>query len=370
MASAATPADIQQIVSVPISAHAYNKDRTKVAIVPNSNEVHIYDKGPDGWVLSDTLKEHGQLVTSVDWAPTTNRLVTCSQDRNAYVWNWNATKRRWDPDLVLLRINRAATCVRWSPAENKFAVASGAKTVSVCYYEEENKWWVSKHIKKPIKSTVLAIDWHPNNLLLAAGSADMTVRVYAAYIKEVDSKGSAAPWAEGRLTFAALLAEYDTGALGWAHSVAFSPSGGLLAWTSHGSSASIADPVSKQVETVRYGGLPLVSSVWLNEDAIVAAGHDCYPVLVARRSGRWEYIDKLDQQTKRAPSAALGSLAMNRFRQMDSKAQQGKEDTDLQSVHQNTITEIVRLSDDRAHVSAFSTAGVDGRIVRWEVKGF
>jgi actin related protein 2/3 complex subunit 1A/1B len=67
------------------------------------------------------------LVTSIDWAPTTNRIVTASQDRNAYVWNWDAREKAWKPTLVLLRINRAATHVRWSPREDKFAVACGAR---------------------------------------------------------------------------------------------------------------------------------------------------------------------------------------------------------------------------------------------------
>jgi actin related protein 2/3 complex subunit 1A/1B len=73
------------------------------------------------------------LITSIDWAPHTNRIVTASQDRNAYVWQQTADpqtgKLIWKPTLVLLRINRAATFVRWSPLENKFAVASGARFV-------------------------------------------------------------------------------------------------------------------------------------------------------------------------------------------------------------------------------------------------
>lgn len=130
------------------------------------------------------------MVTSLDWAPRTNKIVTCSQDRyirilwnvifeillrNAYVWN-PSQDGSWKPTLVLLRINRAATCVRWSPNEDKFAVASGAKVISVCYFEEQNDWWVSKHIKKPIRSTVLSVDWHPANVLLASGSVDMKVK--------------------------------------------------------------------------------------------------------------------------------------------------------------------------------------------------
>jgi actin related protein 2/3 complex subunit 1A/1B len=52
----------------------------------------------------------------------------------------------------------------------------------------ENDWWVSKQIKKPIRSTVLSIDWHPNNVLLAAGCADMTARVFSAWVKGIDEK--------------------------------------------------------------------------------------------------------------------------------------------------------------------------------------
>lgn len=73
------------------------------------------------------------MITSIDWAPNSNRIVTASQDRNAYVWQQTPDpqtgKTTWKPTLVLLRINRAATYVKWSPNEDKFAVASGARYV-------------------------------------------------------------------------------------------------------------------------------------------------------------------------------------------------------------------------------------------------
>jgi actin related protein 2/3 complex subunit 1A/1B len=141
----------------------------------NSNVVSIFRNTGSGWNLVTTLAEHDKPVTSVDWAPRSNRIVTCSQDRNAYVWTFDASSQQWKPTLVLLRINRAATFVRWSPEEDKFAVASGSRCISVCYFEEDNDWWVGKHIKKPIRSTVLSLDWHPNTVLLAAGCADMKV---------------------------------------------------------------------------------------------------------------------------------------------------------------------------------------------------
>ena len=110
--------------------------------------------------------------------------------------------------LVLLRINRAATCVKWSPEENKFAVGSGARLISVCYFEQEYDWWVAKHIKKPIRSTITTLDWHPNNILLAAGSSGFKVRVYSAYIKDIESKPSATPWGQ-KMPFSQMLAEFS-----------------------------------------------------------------------------------------------------------------------------------------------------------------
>lgn len=78
--------------------------------------------------------QHDKVITSIDWAPRTNHIVTASQDRNAYVWSQSPDpdtgRMVWKPTLVLLRINRAATFVRWSPNEDKFAVASGARYVS------------------------------------------------------------------------------------------------------------------------------------------------------------------------------------------------------------------------------------------------
>lgn len=88
----------------------------------------------------------------IDWAPKSDRIVTCGADRNAYVWSQKDGV--WKPTLVILRINRAATFVKWSPLENKFAVGSGARLVSVYCSESENDWWVSKHIKKLIGSVV------------------------------------------------------------------------------------------------------------------------------------------------------------------------------------------------------------------------
>lgn len=118
----------------------------------------------------------------MDWCPVSNRIVTCSQDRNAFVWTFDSTSGEWQQQLVLLRINRAATHCRWAPDGAKFAVASGAKTVSVCGYEAVNNWWFAAQIAK-FKSTVNCVVWHPNSKMVAAAACDYHCRVAAVSLR-------------------------------------------------------------------------------------------------------------------------------------------------------------------------------------------
>ncbi|OZJ06378.1 hypothetical protein BZG36_00731 [Bifiguratus adelaidae] len=350
---------VHQIGFSPITAHSFNGDRSEVILCQNTSDVQIYDTR--NWTVKATLADHDKVVTSIDVAPNSNRIVTCSQDRNAYVWNYDG--QQWKPTLVLLRINRAATYVRWSPNEDKFAVASGARVISICYFEEDNDWWVSKHLKKPIRSTVLSLDWHPNNVLLAAGSADTKARVFSAFIKGVDAKPQPTVWGD-KLPFNTVCGEFANSAGGWVHSVAFSPSGDALAFTSHDSSVNIVYPVEGQsvVLNVNTSGLPFMTLFWPTEEQIVAAGHDCVPFLFSRKGDQWALDRSLDEGNKKATA---GSSVFAKFKQMDLRGQDEDKDTNLNSVHQNTITELRPYSGQRGATTEFSTSGVDGKICIW-----
>ena len=142
-----------------ISCHAWNGARTKVAICPYTNEVHVYEADESGYKLLATLKEHEQLVSGIDWSPKKDFIVTCAHDRNAYVWEQSKEEGKWEPQMTILpsNFNRAALCVQWSPKENKFALGGGSKAVAVCYYQEENNWWISKLIRKKHNSSVTCV---------------------------------------------------------------------------------------------------------------------------------------------------------------------------------------------------------------------
>lgn len=371
--------EVYSIAQAPITCHTFNADRSQLALSLNDNNINIYTKRGKEWQVTETLSEHDKVITSVDWAPRTNCIVTASQDRNAYVWSQsldpNTGRMVWKPTLVLLRINRAATFVRWSPNEDKFAVASGARTIAICSFDPENNWWVARHLKKPIRSTVLSVDWHPNNVLLAAGSADMKARVFSAYIKDVDKRPAPTVWGE-KLPFNTVCGEYASPTGGWVHAVGFSPSGDTLAFASHDSSITIVYPGGPTVYTIRLQSLPHVTLTWTAEDTLVAAGHDCQPVVYSGGPGGWSLAGTLDDSATKTGAARVGTVgrlntaAFNAFRNADTRGHTSETvtDTELHTIHQNTITS-VRPHEKGAggSVVRMSTSGVDGKLVIWNV---
>lgn len=406
-------AQVHQLSLSPLTAHSFNADRSQVAVCPNTNEVQIYSTNGPTWVLLHTLSEHDKLVTSIDWAPNSNRIVTCSQDRNAYVWSLAADPATgaevWKPTLVLLRLNRAATFVRWSPNEDKFAVASGARLISICSFESDNDWWVAKHIKRPLRSTVLSLDWHPNNVLLAAGSADYRARVFSAFIKGVDERPPPSVWGE-RLPFGTICAEFKTPASGWVHGVGFSPSGDALAFVGHDSSLTVAYPSGPEqppqaMYVIRSPTLPYVALQWTSESGLVAAGHDCQPYLFSGDlSSGWTLTKSLDVGGAAAgkapppppPKGRLKSEALNAFKSADSRGTSASpsalttpsspggsvaehlgavaganvgSDGAVQATHQSTITSVQPFAGPRDNLQSVSTSGVDGRLCTFPISG-
>jgi len=347
----------------PVTVHAFNASKTRLAVSPNNNHIHILSLKGSTWSTDAILTEHDKLVTGLDWAPLSNTLVSCSQDRNAYVWN-ESGGGVWSPTLVNLRINRAATCVKWSPNETKFAVGSGARVICVCYFESDNNWWVAKHLKKPLRSTILSLSWHPDNILLASGSADSHARVHSAFIKGLDAKIPSPIWGE-KLEFGTLCADWvnETGG-GWVHGISFSPDGANVGWVGHDCCMSVANP-SSPIQCVKTGGLPFMDLEWVSDERIVAAGYDCTPVLFVNRGG-WRLVGKVDEGIKKdSVIGGGGNAAMNKFRAMDTRAQEVADGgSELGTVHQNTITCLRGMSGGRV-----SSSGIDGKLVVWELGG-
>ena len=67
----------------PIADHSFSADRNVLAVARDNN-VELYKRSANKFNLQDELKGHDKTVTSVDIAPETGRIVTCSQGAMLY----------------------------------------------------------------------------------------------------------------------------------------------------------------------------------------------------------------------------------------------------------------------------------------------
>ncbi len=251
--------------------------KQEIAVCPNSNIIEIYET--KNWTKIHTLTEHDLVVASIDWSSVNNKIVSCSHDRNAFVWSYiPATDQEpamWKPALVLIHIDRAALYVKWALDGLRFGVASGDKCVAHCTYDAGGDWWVSKSIHRKIKSSVICLAFHPKNgQVLATGSTDFKCRIYSTYSADVDGNGpehvKSFPFTTP-VPFGETYAELSSNS--WINCLAWSPSGNVLCYAGHDSTIHFASnfgSIEPVVQTIKLSDLPLRSMLFVSEKAVVA----------------------------------------------------------------------------------------------------
>jgi actin related protein 2/3 complex subunit 1A/1B len=73
--------EVHSLFHNPIADHSFSADRQTLAVARDTS-VELYERSGNGFRIKDELKGHDKLVTSVDIAPKSGRIVTCSQGEN------------------------------------------------------------------------------------------------------------------------------------------------------------------------------------------------------------------------------------------------------------------------------------------------
>jgi WD40 repeat protein len=74
------PHEVHHLFHNPIADHSFSADRKTLAIARDTT-VELYTKVGNTYKLQDELKGHDKTVTSVDIAPNSGRIVSCSQGK-------------------------------------------------------------------------------------------------------------------------------------------------------------------------------------------------------------------------------------------------------------------------------------------------
>ncbi|GLC43567.1 hypothetical protein PLESTM_001487300 [Pleodorina starrii] len=351
----------------PVQAIAWNADCSSVAVSHCGNDVVIYEatpssSGPLAWSKVAVLEGHHQMVSGLDWAPKADQILSCSHDRNAFVWmrtkgaaplkpvaasvaaatlqspgpsgvqrfraaspapgragrsapapepastsGLDAASAGWEKQMVITRLTKGALCVRWSPSEAKFAIGSAARVVSVGYYDPESKWWACKMIRKAHESSVVCVAWHPNSLLLATGSTDRRVRLFNAYVPGYEPEAAAGALPPNS-SFGDCIVEVAHEGCGWVHSVVWSPGDEALMYASHDAAVGYLRGPQAQVAVRLSGGgaqLPLKCLAVVSERLAVGAGWEGRLLVMTRKSLQepWQQAGVLDGSSGAGSSA-------------------------------------------------------------------
>jgi actin related protein 2/3 complex subunit 1A/1B len=308
----------------------------------------------------------------------TNMLVTCSHDRNAYAWKLNEETNKWEHNLVILKVNRAATFVKWSPAGDKFAVASGSKMVPVCHFQEEENWWVSSAIKKH-KSTVTTLAWCPNNKFLITGSTDSKCRIFSAFVAGLDDPdhddGFGAIF-NNTNKFGEVLAEFTSPHKGWVNAVSWAPGGLRVAFCTHSSTVNVVQLVEggdHKMNTIMGSDLPFMSAEFLGNNALVCGGYSSNPTLFSNNgddsTADFVQLAKLDKKTevKKEAKQSNARAAFSMFQNMSSKgeAKSGGDTKASKTLtkHKSYIPSLCVLPGGKV----ITSCGLDGNIFFWDL---
>lgn len=255
--------------------------------------------------------QHDFLVSGIDWHPVTDKIVTCSHDRNAFVWALDAKTDEWKATVVIAGLDRAALSVKWSPEGNKFAIGSSNKNVSLCFFDAAGNWYINQVCKKEkakstAKSSIVSLAWHPNNQVLAVGSTDYRCRVLFAYVEAADKGGpSAAPFVAdaSSLESGEVLAEWEM-TKAWVNDAQWSPSGAQLAFIGHDGLLHVTDMAAAArgseaaVSSLKTSGLPGAALLWVSETALIVGGHNANPDVFAKEGGAWKAVGSCDVKVR------------------------------------------------------------------------
>ena len=362
-----------------IQCFAWNADGSKAAVCPCNNEIWIFEtaSSPDisKWTKIKVLKEHFNVITSLDWHPTTNLLLSGSADRGVIVWE---VDNDWLPQLGVIKETKANLDVTWNTRGDKFGVGSSSGHVYVGTYSKANNFWVGHSVnsKKPIhKASVDAVRFDPvSSRVICSVSLDGTVQITSCYLKEFDDGSSAGPFGSVSSYGENLFTMTNNG---WVNSLAFSPSAKCLCYVTHDCELNfldVSDVVgSKQKpksEKVLHTGNPHMSCVFIDEDKLVACGYDKVPFFYKKSGSEWKKESTLDDGISKARKGKISGnsfldkrVYFNSDFKLDGSVMLQETDTK----HQNYINCMKVFASNGGKALVLSTSDINGFLNFWDV---
>jgi actin related protein 2/3 complex subunit 1A/1B len=235
-----------------ISVLCFNSDLTKCALSQKDNKIYIY-KTPDlfktsTWELEHTLDAHLLYVSGLDWNHKTNKILSCSFDKTAFVWEFKDNK--WIPNNINVDSKLGFISCCWNENGDRLALGTSGNKLFIGYFNDDPSlmWWMCNEIKKIHISSVTTCKISPNSLYCVSGSTDLRIKISYIYLKENQYDNKYTP-VQG-LEFGNIVVEHKVGA--WINSVCWTKDGKYALSANQNSTVTVIELESKKIETLRF----------------------------------------------------------------------------------------------------------------------
>ena len=161
-----------------VQCFTWNAEGSMAAICPTNNEIWIFktSSSPDvsKWEKVAVLKEHFNVIMSLDWHPTTNLILSASADRGVIVWD---PKNNFTPQMGMIKEMKANLDASWNTRGDKFCVGSSSGHIYIGTFSEANNFWVAHPLSKKgvHKASVVSVKFDSlSSRVVASASLDGT----------------------------------------------------------------------------------------------------------------------------------------------------------------------------------------------------
>jgi WD40 repeat protein len=253
-------------------------------------------------------------VSSLDWHPETNMLLSASTDRGVIVWEESRDVNGLKPQLAVIKETKSNIDGTWNHTGKKFAVGSSSGNVFIGSYNDAVGFWVADTIsgKKPLHSqSVVSVRFDPQSgRVVASGSVDGKVYITSCFNPDIDASQTKGPFGNVS-TYGETLVSFN--AIGWVNFVSFSSCASVLSYSTHDceinfvdvSKSGSAEAGKEKPEKVLYKGNPFLCGEFLNATTYVACGFDKVPFLFKKSGSGWQFVKYLDEGINKEKQAQI-----------------------------------------------------------------
>lgn len=364
----------------------WNANGSLAAVCPTNNEIWIFETAgsPDisKWTKVCVLKEHFNVISSLNWHPKTNLLLSASTDRGAIVWEQGTGDKKYEfmPQMGMIKEQKANLDAAWNGRGDKFVIGSSSGYVYVGTYSKANNFWVAHPVsKKPQhKASVVSVKFDPGcSRVVASASLDGTVQITSCFSEDLDKDSTSGPF--GMVSsYGDVLVTIPSNA--WINFVAFSPNSSIIAYGTHDSElnfANVAEVGSSngkskvKPEKLMLKGNPLLSGMFISDDKFVGAGFDKVPYLYQGAGKNWKQVKVLDSgidKVRKAKITGNSFLDKRVYFNADIKLSSEVEMKETDTMHANYINCMQTFASDGTKPLILSTSDVNGYLNWWDVQ--